>query len=411
MRILHVNKFFDLQGGAEVYLHELMENQQKAGHEVHAFSTRSPKNVLSPDADLFVTRFDLDRRDGAAVDAQKAINFVWNQEARRAMREAIAHIKPDVVHLHNIYHHLSTSIFSPIKAADIPIVQTLHDYKLACPNYKMYTEGAPCERCKGGNYHEAIKHRCLSSGFVGNLLGAFEMKMTKAVQTYEKNVELFLCPSRFMKEKMEDWGEPAAKMRYVPNPTTWMEVSAPRGGGYLLYVGRLSSEKGLMGLLKACVRMPDIPLKIVGRGPEETRLRAFADKHGASHIEFVGFQPPSEVAKIRARAEALLLPSVWYENASGAVLEGMAHGLPCLVTRIGGNPELIEDGVSGYLVKPDDTDDWMRVIRRFQALSTDARDQMGQKSREGIQKDRLWSQHLERVMECYNEAIQMGQKR
>lgn len=408
MKILHVNKFFDLHGGAEVYMHGLMKIQRALGHEVHAFSTRSPKNIPSEDEKYFVTRYNLDRRDGFFTDLKKAANFIWNVEAKRAFARELDDLKPDVIHLHNLYHHLSSSLLPEIRKRGIPCVQTLHDYKLAAPNYGMFDHGAPCERSKGGKYYNVILHRCLAPGLFPNVLAAAEMYFTKSRQAYEKTVALFLCPSRFMKEKMEDWGEPANKLRYVPNPTDWIDTPAVMGGGYLIYAGRLSVEKGLMSFLEAAVNVPELPVKIAGRGPEEEKLRAFVASKGAHHIEFLGFQSPDVLKRLRHRADALFLPTLSYENASGSVLEAMASGLPCLVTRIGGNPELVEDGVNGFLVRPGDSEDWLRVLRRFQAVPLEARKQMGEAGREKIKHGRTWDQHVQKVMGCYKDAGAKG---
>lgn len=404
MRILHINKYFDLHDGVDIYLHQVMQRQEALGHEVHVLSTRDAKNIATPDAKYFVPRFDLSRSDGLVEDIEKAKRYLWNKQAQVSLKEMIRDMRPDVIHVHNIYHHLSTSILAPIREADIPCVQTLHDYKLACPNYRMFTEGSVCERCKGGNYLEAVKHRCLAAGFVPNVLAALEMGMTKARQSYERTVRLFLCPSRFMLEKMQDWGEPIGKMRYLPNPVTLPSVAVPRGGGYLLYAGRLAVEKGLVSFLEAAIKIPELSIKIAGHGPEEERLKSLVRAQGATHIEFVGFQTGEALMQLRSRAEALLSPSIWYENASLSILEGMADGLPCLATRIGGSPELVEEGVTGFLAKPGDVGDWVRVLRRFQALSTEARTRMGEAARERVKERFLWSTHLERLQHLYQEA-------
>ncbi|MBP7134694.1 glycosyltransferase family 4 protein [Patescibacteria group bacterium] len=404
MKILHVNKFFDLHRGAEIYMQTLMEEQRKAGHEVHAFSTQFEKNVPSPDSRFFVERFHMDKREGMLKDAQKALAYLWNVEAKKSFEQQLKEVKPDVIHLHNIYHHLSTSILAPIRALKIPCVQTLHDYKLACPNYRMYTKGAPCERCKGGQYQNAIKYQCLATGLLPNVLAALEMGISKTRQSYERTVRLFLCPSRFMKEKMQDWGEPASKLRYVPNPTIFPETPAPRGGGYILYAGSLSAEKGVDTFITAAAAFPDLPVKLVGRGPDEERLRALVRELGANHIEFVGFRAPSELTEIRRLAEAVVLPSVWYENASGALLEPLADGIPCLATRIGGNPELVDDGIEGFLVKPGDIEDWKRAIKRFTETNIGERMAMGEAGRKKIRETRTWRLHTEVLEEIYQEV-------
>ncbi len=407
MRILHINKFFDLQGGAEVYMHRLMEKQREAGHEVHAFSTRSARNLPSDDSKHFVTRFDLDKRESAAKDLQKAKNYLWNAEAKQEIEQLIAEVKPDVAHIHNLYHHLSSSVLAPLRAAKIPCVQTLHDYKLACPNYRMYTQGAPCERCKGGKYINAIKYNCLSAGLLPNVLAAFEMGMTKARQSYEKTIQFWLCPSHFMKEKMEDWSEPKDRMILAPNPAELASSSAARKGGYVLYAGRLSPEKGLSSFIRAAATMPELQVKIAGRGGEELGLKSLVRGLGATNIEFLGFQLPDDLALIRSRAEAIILPTLSYENCSTALLEAMADGLPCLATRIGGNPELVEDGVNGFLARPGDVEDWIHCLRRFLATTPEVRDKMGLAGREKIQNRHSWEGHLETVMETYDRAKKM----
>lgn len=404
MRILQVNKFFDLHGGAEVYMHGLIRELEKQGHDVHAFSTLGIKNLPSRDERFFVTRFHLDQSDGLWTDLIKAKNFFWNIEAKERFSALLDAIKPDVVHLHNIYHHLSTSILPEIIKRKIPCVQTLHDYKLIAPNYAMFDHGAPCERSKHGRYYNVIRHRCLSDKWLYNALAAGEMYFTKFRQSYERTVSIFLCPSRFMKEKVEDWGEPASKLRYVPNPTDWIEQPATRGGGYLLYAGRLSQEKGLKSFIEASAKLPELPVKIAGRGPEEEALKKLVKDRGAHHIEFLGFVAPRDLQNIRHHAEALVLPTLSYENASGVVLEAMASGLPCIVTRTGGNPELVTDTENGFLVKPGDTEDWMRNLRRFQATTEEIRTQMGNNARKKIHAKHLWSDHYNKVLDCYVEA-------
>lgn len=402
MKILHVNKFFDLNGGAEVYMHELMRAQTAAGHEVHAFATRSPKNLPSPDASRFVTRYDLAKSDGAATDIKKAANFLWNREAKRAMEEFIKDVKPDVVHLHNIYHHLSTSILAPIKRANIPCVQTLHDLKLACPNYRMYTEGALCERCKGGRYFEAVKHRCLWDGFVPNMLAAAEMGFTKAKQSYERTVKTFICPSDFMANKMIEWGEPASKFTVVRSPVPQMAVRATRSGGYLLAVGRLSHEKGYESLLQAAKSVPEMPIKIAGRGPDEDRLKSYLRANNMTHVELVGFKRGEDLATLYREAVGFIACPVGYENSPLAVLDALGYGLPVLASNIGGLPELLRDNETGYLVARADVDAWSNALRRFGALTDQERTQMADASY-AFGRDSFpdWNAHELMIREIY----------
>jgi glycosyltransferase involved in cell wall biosynthesis len=205
-------------------------------------------------------------------------------------------------------------------------------------------------------------------------------------------------------EKMIDWGEPKGKFRLVPNPADVSPEPAPLGGGYLVFYGRLSEEKGLESLIRAAATIPELPIKIIGRGPLDESLRALVNTLGAHHIEFLGFMAPSVLDPIRRRAEALVYPSVFYENSSLSVLEAMGAGLPVLTTRIGGNPELVEDGVNGFLAVPNSVEDWKRTLRRFQATTPEIRKQMGEAGREKVRQRHLWSDHLKLIEKYYREA-------
>jgi glycosyltransferase involved in cell wall biosynthesis len=401
MKILHINKFFDLRGGAEIYLHRIMKEQAAAGHEVHVLSSRASSNLPSPDAGYFIHRYDFSRSEGPKKDVQKAMAYLWNTEARRATQRIIAQIKPDVIHLHNIYHHLSSSILGVIRESGIPCVQTLHDLKLACPNYKMRTEGSICERCKGGKYWNPIVHHCVGASFFPNALAAIEMTFTKATQQYERTIKTFICPSQFHADKMREWGEPASKFTVIRNPADVAPRAAPGGGGFILFAGRLSPEKGVETLIRASARVPQLPVRIAGTGPDEERLRHIANTLNARHVTFLGFVQPTELAMLRATAEAVVVPSVWYENSPLSALEAMGEGVPVLGSDIGGLPELVEDGVNGLLAKPEDVEAWVALLNRFQAIPSAARRGMGEKGRERIRLHHGMKEHLEKLEKIY----------
>lgn len=400
MKVLHINKFFDLKGGAEIYMHNLMRRQAEAGLETHVFSTRSASNLPSRDASTFVTRYNLSISESPLIDLKKAVNFLWNREAKTALAKVLKSLKPDVVHLHNIYHHLSTSILAPIRESKIPCVQTLHDLKLACPNYRMYTEGALCERCKGGRYFEAVKHRCLFPGFASNALAAMEMGFTKAVQAYERTVKTFICPSQFIADKMVEWGEPSSKFRVV-RPPVEMKERARRDGGYVLAVSRLSPEKGYEELIRAAARVPSLSIKIAGIGPLEDRLRSLI-RANKSNVELVGFKQGEELAELYHHAEAFIACPVGYENAPLTVLDAFGVGLPVLASRIGGLLEMVEDGHNGYLVEYGSVDAWAGALKEFSELPQNTKDDMAEASvLLARRKFPTWSEHLEMIRECY----------
>lgn len=401
MKILHIHKFFDLRGGAEQYLHRLMAQQAAAGHEVHVLSTRAPGNLPSPDAPYFIHQYDFSRTQGPKRDLQKAAAFLWNTEAKNATTRVIREIQPDVIHLHNIYHHFSTSILGAIRNSGVRCVQTLHDLKLACPNYRMFTEGSVCERCKGGKYWNPIIHRCLFNSTPGNILGGVEMTFTKVTRAYEKTVHAFICPSQFYVDKFREWGEPAHKFTAIPNPAEVSKTAATGGGGFLLFAGRLSVEKGVETLIRAAARVPSLPLRIAGTGPEEEKLRHLARTLNATHVTFLGFVQPQDLTVMRRTAEAVAVPSVWYENSPLTVLEALGEGVPVLASHIGGIPELIQDNHEGLLAAPNDVQAWVEVLERFKELPASARLAMGTKGRERIVAKHSWDTHLAALERIY----------
>ena len=408
MKILHINKFFDLHGGAEIAVHNVMKRQRDLGHEVHIFSTSSPKNEFSEDAAYFVERFDYATQEGARKDLRKAASYIWNREAQHAVERMLEVIQPDVIHLHNLYHHLSTSVLEPIRRSKIPCVQTLHDYKLACPNYKMFTEGSVCERCRGGRYTEAITHHCLSSSSIANVLAAFEMGMTKFQQSYERTVQTFLCPSQFMVDKMAAWGEPPGKLVYHPNAVELSSRPATRDGGYVFAAGRLSPEKGFDVLIRAAARIPTLTVKIAGIGPEESRLRMLATSLSATNVQFLGFLRRSEHAEVWSRAIAHAMPSLNYENAPLSILDAMADGLPILGSRIGGIPEMVVDQGNGFLVEAGNVDAWADALATFSALSEPERTRMAEESRRLVVEKFSWERHLKQLFALYRQAGAVG---
>lgn len=401
MKILHVNKFFDLRGGAEFYVHELMAHQKKQGHEVHVFATRSEKETGSEDEKYFVKRHAYDRIEGPIKDLQKAADFIWNARAAKSLSRMLSDIKPDVIHLHNIYHHLSTSLLAEIRRSKIPCVQTLHDYKLACPNYKMFTEGKICERCKGGRYSQAIRHDCLN-GILFDMLAVGEMEMTKFRQSYEKTVRTFICPSEFMKNKMAEWGEPPSKLKHIANPVDIPEkVSSERGTGSYVYLGRLSQEKGVEVIIRAFARVPSAELLVVGQGPEQLSLQRLAEEHSASNIKFLGFQTGEALISYRSKARALVMPTLMYENSSLSILEALADGVPVIGSDIGGIPELVKDGVNGFLVQSGKVDAWIEALEQMDSFDLKQRIEMGDAGREIAIKNHNWEKHLKELERVY----------
>lgn len=358
MRILQVNKFFYRRGGAETHFFNLSKLLVEHGHEVIHFSMEHPLNEPSPYSQYFVSEFDF-RKLGLFGAWRAAKRVIYSREAARKLEKLIKDTKPKVAHLHNIYEHLSPSILEVLKKHKIPVVMTLHDYKLICPNYQLYTQGAICERCKRHKYYNAILHRCIFNKVIPSIGSAVELSLHKFWQIYEKNVDVFVSPSWFLKNKLSDWGEDI-NVEVLPNFVQAKETKTTLGD-YLLYFGRLSKEKGLLTLLQAMKQLPEVKLKIVGDGLQKAELSRLMYRY--KNVELMGYKSARELAPILANCRAVVVPSEWYENYPMSLVEAQTLGKPAIATEIGGLPELVKNNFSGLLYQPGDVNDLAHRIK------------------------------------------------
>ena len=403
MRILHVNKFLYRRGGAEAYMIDLAGLQRAAGDEVAFYGMQHPDNDPMPYARHFPSYVEF--RGGSASDKLKAsARMMWSSSAEAGIESVIRDFRPDVVHLHNIYHQLSPSVLRPLERHGLAAVMTLHDYKLACPNYQFLDHGRLCEACLGGHFFHAATRRCKDGSFAASLLVAVESYAHGLTGAYSA-VRLFICPSRFLAGKMAQAGVFPDRMRHV-NHFVDLSSTMPQTepGPSFMYAGRLSPEKGIDVLIEAAAQLPDARVEVLGDGPERERLERLAAETAPGRIRFRGRVDKAEVQDAMRSALAVVVPSRWYENQPITVLEAMASGVPAIGTRLGGIPELIIDGVTGFTVPADDA---AALAARMRELieRPGAAHEMGQAARKVAASDFTPALHLRRVGEIYAEAL------
>jgi glycosyltransferase involved in cell wall biosynthesis len=339
LRIMIAHSFYRTPGGEDRYARQQMD-LLRTRHEVRM----------------------LDRsNESLTPDLSTAMAMTYSPKVTRAVEAEIARFGPDVIHLHNPYPGLGPSVHLAADRLGIPLVQTIHNVRLRCPNGLMFTEGKPCHRCESGNYANAVLHRCFPSrAQAGAYAGA--LWLHRFVMKLERKVRLYIVPSEFMGALIMAWGIPSARVRMIrnfgPPPSP---LSLPLGT-YGIYVGRLGSEKGVDFLLRALALAGDPPFLIVGGGPDDDKLRGLASALGLQGTTFTGAVPSSEVARLLAEARFLVMPSLWSENAPLAVLEALAAGKPVLASRTGGLPELLRQG-TGLMCEPRHIDEWAANIR------------------------------------------------
>lgn len=351
MKILHINKFFWNKGGSETYFFALTELLENAGHTVVPFSMQHENNLPSSFAKFFVPKINFQSPDHPI---KQGVQFLYSKTAKEQLELLMAQEKPDLAHVHNIAHQLTPAILPVLKKHGIPIVQTLHDYQLICPNYKLYTQGSVCERCFKHKYYNAALNSCLNDSKAGGALGAIEMTLHKLVLKSYDAVDVFICPSHFLYERLVAWGIPEKKLHYLPNfiDSTQFQNNLPAqpSKDFYLYAGRLNQEKGIDLFIKAAARLPDIKFVIAGEAETAEQNTAYAQQLKLlKNLEWKGKLAQPEVRQLMAQARALIVPSEWYENAPLNVLEAQAARTWVIASQRGGLPELITPGQNGVL--------------------------------------------------------------
>ena len=401
-----VNKFHYRFGGAETYYFNLSDLLTEEGHSVFHFAMSHPRNEPSEESDLFVDFVDYNSEASIYSQGKAAISSIYSVQARHRMSRLIDRVKPDIVHLHNYNYQLTPSILYSIKARGIPVVHTMHDAHLVCPHHRLYdyNRGSICERCRGLRFRNAISTKCMANSYVRSTIGAIESYLYHALKTYDKCIDLFICPSIFLKEKTIEMGYSPSKIRVIPNfIDTERILSGPDSADYAVYVGRLSAEKGIRTLLAAMKEVKGGRLVIVGDGPMRAEIEAELEGSNLGNVVLLGHKSPAEVLELVRRSAFSVLPSEWYENLPMSVLESFACGKPVLASALGGLKEMVEPGVTGLLHAPRD---YHSLAANMNCLfgSSDLRQKFGDAARNVAVARYSKKEHIARILEAYHSA-------
>ncbi|MFA6106442.1 MAG: glycosyltransferase [Patescibacteria group bacterium] len=411
MKILQVNKFHYLKGGAERYYLELARMLRRNAHQVSEFSMEDPANLTSAYSRYFVS--NLSKEPGLKNWFFYPFRVIYGIEAKKKFEKLIIEFRPDVIHIHNIYHQISPSILGAAKKHGVPVIMHLHDYKLVCPNAKMFCKGKVCEKCKGGKFYNCFLNRCIDNSAAKSLIATIEMYFHRLAGLYEKNVNLYIAPSNFLRDKIIEWGIDAEKIIYFPYFVDEIESgdnekgnNKNKGNDYFLYYGRLSEEKGVGVIIDALALMDKKPkLLIVGTGPMESLLRDKTKELDLrDHVEFTGYKSGQELGEIIKKAKAVIIPSVWYENMPFTVTEAMLAGKIVIASDIGGISELVQGGKSGKLFKPGSAGDLAGKISAVYN-NEDAAEKTGFFGSDYIKNSFNGADHLARIEKIYAEIV------
>lgn len=335
MRILIAHNFYRIPGGEdEVFRNEsaLLEDN---GHEVIRY-TRSND--------------ELDEY-GLANRLRMAANAIWSRDTYRDLSQLLKRERPDIVHFHNTHPMISPSGYTAARDAGIPVIQTLHNYRLVCPGALLQRNGKPCETCVGRSPIPGVVHRCYQNSTAASAVVAGTLIWNRMRKRYTDEVSRYIALTEFSASRFINGGIPESQISIKPNFLPHPPAPGEGEGGYALFVGRLSPEKGLHTLLSAWNDIPHIPLHIVGGGPLEAMVRAAADAR-PGQIYFHGPLPHDQVLSLLRGASCLVTPSEWYEGFPMVILEAYACGTPVLASDIGSLSEVVIEGNTGLKFPP-----------------------------------------------------------
>lgn len=376
MKILLINKYHYLKGGAERAYFDMARILVEHGHEVAFFSMHDPNNVSTTWERYFVESVDYGALDLSLVERLRmAGRILWNHEANRKLAALLQEFQPDIAHAHNIYHQLSPSILWTLRKHDVPIVMTLHDYKVISPNYSLFVRGQIWDHTSG---LRCLVDRCVKDSVVKSLVCAIEQWLHRLLRSYTL-VTVFVAPSRFLQEKFQAHRF-SGHIEHLPNSLPARDISSETHSHHqkrfqnFLFFGRLSQEKGVDVLIRAFASLPPhMTLDVVGDGPHRTILEKLAETLGvSSRVRFLGSRFGSDLESLKQDAFAVIIPSSWYENFPYVITESLQSGCLLLAARIGGIPERIQHGENGFLFEPCDPESLVSVILSLDRFDLEA---------------------------------------
>lgn len=362
MRVLIVNKFLFPKGGAETYALSLGSILEAHGHAVQYFGLRNPKNTVGNAVDALVD--DMDFSTGIKGNLKAPFRIIYNRQARRTIRKVLDDFQPDVVHLNNIQYHLTPSIILEVNQwrkdthRTCRIVYTAHDYQLICPSHGLFDVNVkPCELCLDGKYIHCLQTKCLKNSRAKSALGTIDGYFWKHSPVYSY-VDRIICCSRFLKEKLDTQERFSSKTVVLHNSIDPIHLSDIHKGEYILEFGKLCKDKGTDTLLEVAKHMPEYQFVFAGYGPSTERMKDLPN------VRYLGFKSGEELYRLIAEAKISVCGSEWYENCPFSVIESIAYGTPVVGSRMGGIPELIEEGKTGELFEAGNAEALEAAIRK-----------------------------------------------
>jgi glycosyltransferase involved in cell wall biosynthesis len=382
---------------------------KKHGHQVIPFCMKHEKNENSIFSNYFVENIDYENvmKENIFEKLRKGFKAIYNFEAKSNLLKLIEKENPDLAHLHKINNTLTPSILHTLKKKNIPVVQTLHDYRIVCPSYSMYNPNTYeiCEACKGHKYYNPILKKCQKSSLLVGFNIAFESYFYHLTKTYQKNIDLLISPSMFLMKKVIEFGIEKDKIVHVPNFLKPKEYTPNYcDSDFFLFFGRLEKHKGIKTLLDAMKQVKNLKLYITGEGSDQNFLKNYVEKNKIENVTFFGFIPRKKLTELIKLSLFTVIPSEWYEPFGMTILESYALGKSVIGSKIGGIQELIENKKTGMLFRSGNAEDLADKIN-FLSNNRELTIEMGKYARIIVEKKYNEKIHYQELMKIYNRIL------
>ncbi|WP_304301051.1 glycosyltransferase [Phocaeicola plebeius] len=407
MKILLIDVYHYNKGGAETVCFNTGKMLEDNGHEVIYFTLKWNKNLPSKFEKYFPE--SKETRKGLFRQVINLRNYFYYPDAAKKLEQLILNEKPDIAHIHLMWGQISPSIFPILKKYHIPIIFTVHDYRMVCPAYSFKDgKGRICEACTGKHFYRCFTHKCTKGSYFLSIFMAAEMYFRNKYFNPNNYIDGLLYVSDFARKKHEQY-MPTFKNK--PNivlhnfSTSIADSGRYVSDKYFLFLGRLSEEKGIITLMNAMKENPKSRLKIVGSGPLEDKLKEYKKQNKLNNIEFLGYKSGEELTNLKKQAYFVIVPSEWYENNPMAIIESYAEGVPAIGSRIGGIPEIIEEGKTGYTFTPHNYKELAALIKNASNLTKDEYLTMSNNTIEFALKDMSKESYYNKLMPFYKHII------
>jgi glycosyltransferase involved in cell wall biosynthesis len=389
VKVLLVHNGYQQPGGEDVVFDQEHQMLKNAGHDTVLYRR---------------SNWDVNEYRGLRKIVL-AKRTVWASDTKREFLQLLQSEKPEVVHVHNTFVMISPSIYSACREAGVPVVQTLHNYRLLCPSATLFRDGKICEDCVTGSLLRGVQHACYHNSRSATAVVALMLATHRLRGTWQNEIACFVALTEFSRQKLIEGGLPAEKIMVKPNFVHPDPAARTGDGDYALFVGRLSPEKRVSTVLAAWKQLQfPVPLLVLGGGPEQTQLQAQAVHDGLTHIRFLGQVPREQTIAAINNARFLVFSSEWYENFPVTIAEAFACATPVLASRMGAMQEIVSDGRTGLHFSAGDSEDLARKVE-WAWTHRDEMRAMGVGARTEYETKYTAEKNYPLLMEIYRKAI------